>query len=137
MELPELIPNAALTASQIPDLQIPRLDPQNFNGGGAPGRNDAEWEALWTFALTFDGERYFGADDEAAVRLDAFSDSVRRAFAASGSLPRIDLALLRACLYIEQRRACKWGFAMTEECPPEFAEYYGALLNDIRAEVSS
>jgi hypothetical protein len=44
---------------------------------GAEGESAADWEALWTFALTFDGYRYFGGDPSVHNRLGAFAHSVR------------------------------------------------------------
>lgn len=138
MELqpPENIPNRALTVADLPTFDVTQLDPQNFNGGHASGRSDREWAELWTFALTFQGADYFGGDSGALGRLVQFSDSVKEALDQDGRLPKIDLRLLRACLYVEQRRWCKWGDVMTERCPPDVAAYLQALLSGIRAEIT-
>ena len=84
------------------------------------------------FALTFDGYRYFGHDQGAGERLASFDDSIRQAFLGTGRLPAIDLALLRACLFYEQRRWCK----PSSEGPNESEKgYLHALLAGIRAAI--
>jgi len=76
--------------------------PRGVQREGGPDSKD--WDRIWTFALTFDGYEYFGGDPAAPERLLAFNASIKDVYKA-GSLPRIDLAQLRACLFIEQRAA--------------------------------
>jgi hypothetical protein len=59
---------------------------------------------------------------------------VRDARRNTGELPKLDLALLRACLFYEQRRWCK--HSMEYSCPPEAALHLESLLNGIRAALS-
>jgi hypothetical protein len=57
--------------------------------------------------LSYDGYTYFGGDSDAGRRLTAFATSVREAYDRDGQLPKLDLRLLRATLFIEQRIWCK------------------------------
>ena len=91
---------------------------------------------LWTFALTFDGYRYFGGDDEAIGRLGAFADSVQRAWVTEGQIPALgEIGMLRACLFYEQRNWCKWGKVMTEMTRTD-VRYFLALVDAIRTRLS-
>lgn len=135
--VPDPIPNASLRLDQIPAHRATLLDPQNFSGGHSPGRTDHEWEEIWTFALTFDGYSYFGGDGGAVDRVAHFGRSIRRAFEAEGEVPIRDLALVRTCLFAEQRDWCKWGDVWTQRCPPNIAAYLDGLLERIRRAVSS
>lgn len=140
MELPELIANASLLPVHVPRWSPTRLDPVGFNAGVVDdklGDSTAEWLEIWTFALTFDGYRYFGGDDSAPERLSQFASSIETSFERNSELPRIDLAFLRACLFTQQRHWLKWGGVMTRECPPNTAEYLEALLNATRNEIST
>lgn len=140
MELPGMIPNASLLPVHVPNWSPTELDPIGFNSGVVDdrlGENTAEWLDIWTFALTFDGYRYFGGDDSAAERLSDFTSSIEASFDRNSELPRIDLAFLRACLFSQQRFWLKWGGAMTRECPPRTAEYLEALLNATRNQIST
>lgn len=129
--MPRLIPNASLLPTNVPAFSVRDLDPEGFNEGG--GTSGPQWAELWDFALTFDGYRYFGGDDGAALRLDAFATSVSTAFRQDQILPAIDLALLRACLFYEQRSWCK--HSLETRCAPELADYLDALLNAIRRSI--
>ena len=130
-----LIPNAELQVTDLPAFSVSSLDPEGFTQHQiAVGGSGREWKELWDFALTFDGYQYFGDDEEAAPRLDAFARSISDAFANAGELPAIDLALLRACLFYEQRAWCKQS--MEVRCPPELAVYLGALLHAIRTNIT-
>src|SRR3954447_5395661 len=134
MEAIDLIPNRKLTLAHVPAYDVTILDPQNFNGGWTRGRSDEEWVGLWRFALTFDGYGDFGGDATAGERLAEFDRSVEDAFRRDGVLPRLDLRMLRACLFIQQRRWCK-GDVETQRCPPESGAYLQALLAAIRRAV--
>ncbi len=140
MELPELISNASLLPDHVPRWSPTNLDPVGFNSGLVDdelGENTAEWLDIWTFALTFDGYRYFGGDDSAPERLSSFASSIETTFGQTSKLPRIDLAFLRACLFAQQRHWLKWGGVMTRECPERTAEYLEVLLVAIRNEIST
>ena len=126
-----LVPNSALTHGQIPDIDVRVLDGDAWLGDGPHGER---WARLWVFALTFDGFRYFGGDDDAVVgRLGAFDESIRSAYDTDGELPKIDLALLRACLFYEQRLLCKHT-----HIPPDDRRkaYLHSLLEGIRASLT-
>ena len=131
---PRLIRNAALHISDVPDVYAPGLDPVGFTEAPHGGESGPEWAEIWDFALTFDGYRYFGADEGAALRLQDFAKSVNDAFRNDNQLPKIDLAFLRACLFFEQRQWCKHSWVA--RCPPELATYLDALLRAIRANIS-
>jgi hypothetical protein len=119
-----LIPNARLLKSDVPDIDARVLESARWQD-----EDDPRWQQLWQFASTFDGYRYFGADDAVAERLAAFDDSVRDAFFTHGRLPAIDLALLRACLFYESRRLLN----ATWEAPIELdKDYLHVLLVAIR-----
>jgi hypothetical protein len=135
---PRLIPNASLQQEQVPSYYLGGLDPVGFNCGVVDpqlGGNTKEWKDLWTFALTFDGYGYFGGDDGALERLGRFAESVEESFLATGQLPSLDLAMLRACLFVQQRHWLKWGGVMTRSCPPESVKYLDALLRAIRSQL--
>ena len=131
---PQLIRNADLRLSDVPDAHVPGLDPVGFTEVPDGGKSGDEWADIWNFALTFDGYTYFGGDQEALPRLQDFAESVSAAFRKDGQLPAIDLALLRACLFFEQRRWCK--HSMEPSCSPELASYLDALLRAIRDDIS-
>lgn len=140
MELPELISNTSLLPIQVPKWAPTALDPMGFNAGVVDdqiGKDTLEWLDIWTFALTFDGYKYFGDDDSAAERLSNFASSIEDSFAQTSVLPRIDLAFLRSCLFAQQRFWLKWGGVMTRECPSRTAAYLEALLVAIRNEISA
>jgi hypothetical protein len=91
---------------------------------------------LWEFALTFDGYKYFGGDDDVVGRLGQFAQSVERAYAKDGRLPALgEIGMLRACLFYEQRNWCKWGKEMAE-MTREDVRYFVALAEAIRARLS-
>lgn len=129
-----LIRNADLRLSDVPDPYVPGLDPAGFTEAPHSGRSGADWAEIWDFALSFDGYTYFGGDEGAQPRLQDFAESVSDAFRKDGRLPAIDLALLRACLFFEQRLWCK--HSMEQSCPPELASYLDALLRAIRDDIS-
>lgn len=129
---PTLIPNRTLTDRDIPSCSPSNLDPEGYNT--IDGSDSDQWGTVWRFALTFDGYDYFGGDPAAPERLFAFNSSIRDAQRA-GSLPSIDLAQLRACLFVEQRAACKWS-GMDTTCSRETARYLDALLAAIRRDVT-
>lgn len=128
---PGYIANRSLTLHEVPDLLVESLDLSEPVGGG---RTPEEWDALWTFALTYDGYAYFGGDNGAGPRLGAFAESVKRAFLAHGQLPNLDLRLLRACLFFEQRVWCKASDGPMDE---PSARYLSYLLRAIRADLTS
>src|SRR4051812_21605485 len=102
----EPIQNRHLRISQIPALDITSLRDDGWDRG--PGYATDDWSALWNFALTFQAYRYFGDDsDRAANRVAEFGSSVRESYLDSKQLPKLDLALLRTCLFYEQRAWCK------------------------------
>lgn len=127
--LPRQISNISLQVSDVPALDVPSLDPVDFTA-----MQDDDWGALWTFALTFDGYRYFGGDEGAGDRLGDFANSIRHAYERDSALPEIDLAQLRACLFFEQRRWCK--HSMERTCPADAAIYLGALVDAIRRAIT-
>jgi hypothetical protein len=131
LTLPRLIPNSALTPAQVPDYTVTMLDPNGFNETGA-GDSAKEWLEIWTFALTFNGYSYFGDDSNVVSRLGDFVRSIEQSFSDNGQLPISDLAMLRACLFFQQRMWCKWGGVMTPRCPPRTAAFLDALLRGIR-----
>lgn len=131
---PRLIRNADLRISDVPDAHVPGLDPVGFTEAPHGGASGVEWATIWDFALTFDGYAYFGGDEGALPRLQDFAHSVSEVFRKDGQLPAIDLALLRACLFFEQRLWCKQS--MERSCPPELASYLDALLRAIREDIS-
>lgn len=132
-----LILNRDLRVAHLPFGDVCEWDPRNWTGGMEAGRSDRDWEALWNFALTFDGYAYFGGDDGANDRLGTFATSVHEAHLATRQLPTIDLRMLRACLFFEQRRWCKWNAGEEQRCPPETAAYLQALLHAIRTDLAS
>jgi len=133
---PPLIQNASLLLEQVPDYYAPGLDPVGFNCGVVDpnaGANTKEWLEIWTFALTFNGYQLFGGDNGARERLEYFVASVEESFLENGQLPSLDLALLRACLFFQQRHWLKWAGVMTRSCPPETAKFLDALLRGIKS----
>jgi len=128
----QLIPNLALTHRDIPSCSPSILDPVGYNTMDGP--DYGVWDSIWRFALTFDGYSYFGGDPAAPERLFAFNSSIKDAQRA-GSLPDLDLAQLRACLFVEQRAACKWSGTDTT-CPRDTARYLDALLTAIRRDIT-
>jgi hypothetical protein len=128
--LPALIPNASLTQSDIPDIDVRTLPGDAWLGGPGAGER---WELVWAFALTFAGWKHFGGDEHVIPRLGAFDESIRRAYERDGQLPAIDLALLRACLFYEQRLLCKHSMLPPDE---QRKAYLQALLDGIRGALS-
>lgn len=64
-------------------------------------------QPLWEFALTFDGYKYFGEDEDVIERLGKFAKSVERAYRKGGGIPALgEIGMLRACLFFEQRNWC-------------------------------
>jgi hypothetical protein len=129
---PRLIENKHLSPSDVPSVDFATLRDAEWLGSASDPQSSS-WEALWTFALTFDACRFFGADNEAAGRVGAFGASVRSSYFANGCLPSLDLALLRLCLFHEQRLWCKHS---TE--PPGWhdKQYLDSLLSAIRSRIS-
>lgn len=82
-------------------------------------RNDADWETIQRFALTFDGYSYWGSFERCAEVADA-----RR---------RETLTDVRTCLFFEQRRWRHYG----EEPDERAIAYIRALLEDIRTRVAA
>jgi hypothetical protein len=114
--------------------QVPSVDVTSFRDEDYADPDSSDWGPVWRFALTFDGYRYFGDDDYASSRLGEFSKSVRDSYLELGQLPKLDLALLRTCLFYEQRYWCKW--AEFETPGPRVKQYWNELLRAIRAEIS-
>lgn len=107
---------------------MPTIDPSALG----PRDVRAQLSPFWEFALTFDGYKYFGGDDDVIDRLGQFAASVERAFAASGQIPALgEIGMLRACLFYEQRNWCKWGKVMAEMTLDD-AQYLIALADAIR-----
>lgn len=124
----ELIATQRLRASHVP-----AIDAEGVDYGGDVR---AQLAALWDFALTFDGYRYFGGGDNVIVRLGQFADSVQRAYAKDGRVPALaEIGMLRACLFYEQRNWCKWGKEMSEMTRAD-VRYFVALAEAIRARLS-
>lgn len=135
-----LIMNRDLTLSQVPSVRVTQLDPGAFHDGSILEPRKGTWSEIWAFALTFNGYTYFGESEKGGGwggrRLGDFNDSVHREFKETGQLPRLQLGMLRGCLFYEQRRV-KWNMQMTERYPEERAEYLDALLGAIRQDLSS
>ena len=91
---------------------------------------DAPWDKIFYFALSFDGYSLFGGFGPCA---ELANDTAERYRADSSLLESLDLTRLRVCLFFEQRRWHHFGYGPTAEA----REYFGALLNAIRAAVSS
>jgi len=81
---------------------------------------DEPWPAIAKFALSFDAYAAYGFQGTAALANEA-----RRAFAVTGEVPE-SLAVLRACLFFEQRRGHHTG-------QEHVATYIAALIEGIRA----
>jgi hypothetical protein len=124
------IANRDLRAADVPPPSVESLDLRGYSDGGTTPDG---WGQLWTFALSFRGYEYFGGDDLAPGRLTSFDESVKEAYRADGKLPKLDLALLRACLFIEQRKWCKAGWGPMD---PDSARYLSALLRAISSAIS-
>lgn len=121
------IANRDLRRSDVPELrqevaQRPYVSPA--------------WDEVWTFALSFRGYVFFGDDEGALTRLSEFDRSVREAFDRDGGLPKLDLALLRACLFWEQRAWCKGVSDPGDKMDAQSVEYIRALLGAIRAAIN-
>lgn len=82
-------------------------------------RNDADWETIQRFALTFDGYSHWGSFDRCAE----IAESQRRE----------TLTDVRTCLFFEQRRWRHYG----EEPDERAIVYIRALLEDIRTRVAA
>ena len=119
------IANRDLRVDHVPDIYLEALDP-DFG----EGRSVDDWDRVWSFALTYDGYAYFGGDDAAGERLTVFAQSVRDAYDRDGEVPKLDLRLLRATLFIEQRIWCKSSGPPIDE---RSARYLTALLRQIRS----
>jgi hypothetical protein len=108
---------------------VPKVEPERLDYGKDPRPQLAD---LWDFALSFEGYRYFGDDDDALGRLAEFAKSVERSFRTSAQLPRVgEIGMLRACLFFEQRNWCKWG-KVDIEMTREDVRYFAALADAIR-----
>lgn len=76
----ELIATKRLRASHIPAIDAREID---------YGRDAKEQLGpLWEFALTFDGYKYFGGDEDVGPRLGDFAKSIERATASSDTYRR-------------------------------------------------
>jgi hypothetical protein len=128
---PKLIENRHLSLPDIPTVDVRSLREGGWDGGEGEAAKD--WANVWTFALTFDGYRYFGGDTEVTARVGDFSESVRKSYFEHEQLPALDLALLRTCLFYEQRRWCKSSMTPPQ---PRDREYLAALLRAIRAQIA-
>ena len=128
---PRLIENRHLRRRDVPQVDVASLRPEGWDGSA--GYSAADWARLWEFALTFDGYRYLGGDPGAAARLASFAESVRESYFGHGRLPELDLALLRACLFAEQRRWCKHAMEPPEE---RDKQYLNELVAAIRLGIS-
>jgi hypothetical protein len=115
--------------------QIPSVDVTSFRDDDYLDLDSSDWGPLWRFALTFDAYRYFGDDDDRAVnRVGEFGKSVHDSYLELGQLPKLDLALLRTCLFYEQRRWCKHSPLAAPG--PRDKQYLNELLRAIRARIS-
>jgi hypothetical protein len=123
--LPAMIATRDLRGSDIPSIDADAIDYSDPR---------PQLERLWSFALSFDGYRYFGGDSEhVGDRLGSFANSVERAYARSGELPCLgEIGMYRACLFFEQRNWCKWGKVDTEMTRAD-VHYFVALIEAIRA----
>ena len=100
------VPDAWLTPEQVP-------------GRGEP------WDAVFDFALTYDGHAYWDGLSELAAR-------VLTAWTRAQSLPT-ELGQLRACLFHEQRRWHHFGIDPADRS----ASYMWALVDAIRDRVEA
>lgn len=90
---------------------------------------DAPWDKIFEFALSFDGYSLFGGSGPCAE----LANETAEHYQGTSSLPdSLDLTRLRVCLFYEQRRWHHFGYGPTAEA----REYFGALLDAIRAGVS-
>src|SRR3954469_20564806 len=126
--VPALIATKQLRASDVPVINANRIDySKNVREQLAP---------LWEFALTFDGYKYFGGDEEVIPRLGQFADSGAQAYREDARIPAFcEIGMLRACLFYEQRNSCKWGKEMSEITRGD-APYFVALAEAIRGRLS-
>lgn len=99
-----------MTPKQIPngDLQVKRLP-----------RNEADWDTIQRFALTFDAYSHWGSFDRCAE----IAESRRRD----------TLTDVRTCLFFEQRRWRHYG----EEPDMQAMIYIRALIEEIRTRVAA
>lgn len=122
-----MIPTKRLRASEIP-----HVDPSSLDYGRP---TTPQLQELWTFALSFDGYRYFGVAD-GFDRLGDFAASVEREFQQTGTLPRLgEIGMYRACLFLEQRMWCKWDKSDSEPTRRD-VEYLRQLAEAIRSRVA-
>jgi hypothetical protein len=94
-----------IPTKRLRSADIPRIDPAaiDYERPVTPQLHD-----LWTFALTFDGYRYFGVTDGFG-RLGDFAASVEQEHRRTGRVPRLgEIGMYRGCLFFEQRMWCKW-----------------------------
>jgi hypothetical protein len=98
---PKLIENRYLVRDDVPGIDVQALPEGGWDGD--EGDAATEWARLWTFALTFHAYRFFGGDDDVSGRVGNFGQSVQQSYFEHGRLPQLDLALLRTCLFYEQR----------------------------------
>ena len=97
------------------DLSEDDLPPQN-----------AKWEAINEFALTFNGYEYWGSFDKCA---DVANQSYK-IYVTKGRLPD-SVNALRSCLFFEQRRWRHFG-----ECPDEETmAYIHQIIESIRTKI--
>ena len=80
---------------------------------------DADWDAIWQFALTFDGYLYWGSTEKCAEIANAHADK--------------NLADLRTCLFFEQRRWRHFG----KDPDKKAMVYIRQILEAIRIRVAS
>ncbi len=121
------IPQPILTKDLLAP-NVPSVRPDQLYGND----HQAQPQPLWTFALTFDGYKYFGGDEDAGERLGSFARSVERSYLGTGQLPRVgEIGMLRACLFFEQRQWCKWG-KVDMQMERKDALYLAALTDAIR-----
>ena len=97
-----------------------------LSAAGVPGR-DQPWDVVWSFALTFDGYGHLGSE-----RCGVVANLARAGFFGDQRLPD-ELAILRSCLFYEQRRGRFLGD------PPDDDDrlYADALLDAIRAALAT
>src|SRR5262245_15936047 len=92
--VPELIATQRLRAADVPSIDADGID---------YGRDVRQQLArLWDFALTFDGYRYFGGDEDVIGRLGQFAESMQGAYVRDGRVSAVgEIGMLRACLFYE------------------------------------
>ncbi|MDF1543218.1 MAG: hypothetical protein RQ731_08490 [Anaerosomatales bacterium] len=109
-----------MAANQFGFNEVPGSDLQP---GDVPRVSDG-WDAIFTFALSYDGYAHYG--DRCADMANHAADD----YSGHGRLPDL-VDELRACLFFEQRRWRHFGETPNEEA----RRHFDALLEAIRQKV--